>query len=115
MIIQCNTLPQCNVYSAKFVEKILRSGNILKDADKSHILRVNCTIPLEEIYVILKEKFFTETVSEDVMNWYMLEIPINKKLIKTSVGHIVSQIALAFGLVYQMSIKYYKSKNCGTV
>lgn len=86
-------------------EQTMMLCNILRDADKIDILRVNSTTPLEEIYMIQKEKFLTETVSEDVMNNYKIEIPIDRESIKTSVDHIVSQIALAFGLVYQVSIQ----------
>lgn len=78
---------------------------ILRDADKIDIFRVNCETPLEDIYHITKEELMHAEVSEDVMKNFMQRQATPREIRKTPVDYLVGMISMAFELVYPVSRK----------
>lgn len=78
---------------------------ILRDADKIDIFRVNCETPLEDIYHITKEELMHAEVSEDVMDNFMKRQATPREIRKTPVDYVVGMISMAFELVYPISRK----------
>ncbi len=78
---------------------------ILRDADKIDIFRVNCETPLEEIYHITKEELMHAEISEDVMENFMRRQATPREIRKTPVDYLVGMISMAFELVYPISRK----------
>lgn len=78
---------------------------ILRDADKIDIFRVNCETPLEDIYQITREELMHAEVSEDVMENFMQRRATPRELRKTPVDYLVGMISMAFELVYPVSRK----------
>lgn len=79
--------------------------NILRDADKVDIFKVNVIVPAEEIYNVTKEEIYTTEVTEEVLENFKRRDTILRSLKKTAVDNIVGHISLLFGLVYDESIK----------
>ncbi len=77
--------------------------NILRDADKIDIFRVNCDTPLEEIYNVTTEQLRTSAVSEDVRACFRERTAVPRKLKKTAVDYVVAHLCLSFELVYPIS------------
>lgn len=80
-------------------------AQILRDADKVDILKVNCDIPMEEIYNIPLENFLKDPISPKVMEAALAHENVNRAYTKTSVDHLVGHISLTFGLVYPESVR----------
>lgn len=78
---------------------------ILRDADKLDIFRVNCETPLEDIYHISKEELTHAEVSEDVMENFKQRQATPREIRKTPVDYVVGMISMAFELVYPISRK----------
>lgn len=78
---------------------------ILRDADKLDIFRVNCETPLEDIYHISKEELTHAEVSEEVMENFMQRQATPREIRKTPVDYVVGMISMAFELVYPISRK----------
>lgn len=78
---------------------------ILRDADKIDIFRVNCETSLEDIYHITKEELMHAEVSEDVMENFMRRQATPREIRKTPVDYVVGMISMAFELVYPISRK----------
>lgn len=79
--------------------------NILRDADKVDIFKVNVIVPTEEIYNVTKEEIYTTEVTEEVLENFKRRDTILRSLKKTAVDNVVGHISLLFGLVYDESIK----------
>ena len=79
--------------------------NILRDADKVDIFKVNVIVPTEEIYNVTKEEIYTTKVTEEVLENFKRRDTILRSLKKTAVDNVVGHISLLFGLVYDESIK----------
>lgn len=77
--------------------------NILRDADKIDIFRVNCDTPLEEIYNVSTEELKTAAVSEEVRDCFRRRTAVLRKLRKTPVDFLVGHLCLTFELVYPLS------------
>ena len=78
--------------------------NILRDADKIDILKVNVDVPLEAIYDATTSELRSCVVTDTVMQAYFEEHAILRSLKRAPVDHIVSHIALVYELVFPMSI-----------
>ena len=76
---------------------------ILRDADKIDILRVNCEFPREEIYHFTEEEFRTSDISDAVLADAMAMRNVYRPHRRTAADYIVGQAALIFGLVYPES------------
>lgn len=79
--------------------------NIIRDADKIDIMRVNVQTPLEEIYNVSTEKLRNDEISEEVMNSFYEEHATLRTCKKTSVDHLAGHISLVYELVYPFSIQ----------
>lgn len=107
-------------------ERELLFCNILRDADKIDILKVNCDIPREEIYDKPAEEIALESISplvyEDAVNCRN----VDRKNVTTVVDSLVTQISFVYGLIfpesYRLTVKQgyldrlleFKSKNPDT-
>lgn len=78
--------------------------NILRDADKIDILKVNVDVPLEAIYNTTTEELRTCAVTDTVMQAYYEEQAILRALKRVPVDNVVSHIALVYELVFPVSI-----------
>lgn len=84
--------------------------NILRDADKVDILRVNIETPMEEIYNVTEEVLLTSGVSEKVMEQVRERHAINRDIMESPVEHLIGHIALTFELVYEKSRELAKEQ-----
>ena len=76
---------------------------ILRDADKIDILRVNIEVPLEDIYNVSTDALYHCTVSPAVMENFDQHRATLSSLKKTPVDHVVGHISLVYELVYPIS------------
>jgi len=86
-------------------ERTLLFVNLIRDADKIDILRVNIDFPLETIYNIPKEKILQSEVSPAVMESFMQEHAVEHQLKVTPVDHLAGHASLVFELVYPESFR----------
>ena len=84
-------------------EKTQMYCNLLRDADKIDILRVNLDTPMEEIYNVTTEELRTSEVTSEVMQAFDGHHAILRSLKKTAVDHAVGHISLVYELVYPES------------
>nr|WP_318686449.1 HD domain-containing protein [uncultured Acetatifactor sp.] len=84
--------------------------NIIRDADKIDILRVNMEFPLEQIYNVSTKELYNCQVSEEVMECFFEEHAVLRSLRKTVADHIVGHISLVFELVYPLSREIVKKQ-----
>ena len=77
--------------------------NILRDADKVDIFRVNVETPPEDIYNVSPEELRNSAVSEAVMNEVRKHHVVPRGIPRTPADRILTHIALAFELVYPIS------------
>ena len=80
-------------------------SNILRDADKIDIFKVNIIAPIEDIYNVKKEEIYNSVVTQEVLDNLKRKDTVLRKLKKSAVDNIVGHISLIFGLVYDESIK----------
>lgn len=78
-------------------------SNILRDADKVDILRVNVETPMEEIYNVSKEVLLSSGVSEKVMEQVREHHAVKREVMDSPAEHLIGHIALTFELVYPKS------------
>lgn len=84
--------------------------NILRDADKIDILRVNLDTPMEQIYNVTSEELYAGTISPAVMQAFDGHHTVLRALKKTAVDHAVGHICLAYELVYPKSRQLIKEQ-----
>lgn len=85
-------------------------SNVLRDADKIDILKVNMETPLEQIYNVSTEELKNSVVTQEVMVAFEEKRTILRSLKKTPVDHVVGHIALVFGLVFPESVQIVKQQ-----
>lgn len=78
-------------------------ADILRDADKIDILRVNVDFALEDIYNVTTEELESAEVTPAVMDSFAEHHAILRSLKRTPVDNIVGHISLVFELVYPYS------------
>lgn len=83
-----------------------RFADLLRDADKIDILRVNAEFPLEEIYNVTTQQLRQAEVSPDVMEHFLAGRTSPRTGKRTVVDSIVNQIAFAYELVYPISLQW---------
>ena len=88
----------------ELTERELLFCQILRDADKIDILRVNVEIPIETIYNCTTEVLKNAVVTEEVMQSFSEEHAVEHRLKKKPVDHVVGHASLVFELVYPISI-----------
>lgn len=77
--------------------------DILRDADKVDILKVNQDYPIEVIYNVTTEELRHAEVTEAVMEEFFKKRAIMRSIKRTCVDNIVGHAALVFELVYPES------------
>lgn len=84
--------------------------NILRDADKVDIFRVNVDTPAEDIYNVTTEELKNSQVSPEVMAAFDERHAVLRSCKKTAVDHVAGHIALTFELVYPISLQIAKER-----
>lgn len=77
--------------------------DILRDADKIDIFRVNLETPMEEIYNTTTEELYNSEVTPEVLQAFMEHHAVLRSLKKTPVDNVVGHISLFYELVYPRS------------
>ncbi len=80
-------------------------AQIIRDADKIDILRVNTEFSLESIYNTDRETILHEKISPQVKAASLGHQTILRRLRKTTVDIVVGQISLPYGIVYPESLR----------
>ena len=101
-----------NVYElpAALTERERMFCDILRDADKIDIFRVNCETPVDELYNTPIDKFYEDRITDTVKDDFMHERNVDRAHKRTAVDTLVGHISLVFGLVYPESIKIVKEQ-----
>lgn len=86
-------------------EREKKFADLLRDADKIDILKVNIIVPLEEIYNVSTYTLTHSIVRQEVLQAFMEEHAVLRTLKKTPVDHVVGHISLVYELVYPVSMK----------
>ncbi len=87
-----------------------RFADLLRDADKVDIIKVNVIVPLEEIYNVTTEELRNCTVSGAVMRAFREGHAIPRSLMKTPADRVVGHICLAYELVYPASYRIVREQ-----
>ena len=77
--------------------------NILRDADKIDIFRVNCDTPMEVIYNVTTEALKNASVSEAVMRCFQNRTAVPRAWKRTPIDYLVAHLCLVFELVFPVS------------
>lgn len=103
---------QHNKYRVKegLTDKELMFCNILRDADKVDIFKVNAEVPMEIIYDVTTEELKNEIITKEVLESFYRKETVLKSLRKSAVDHIVGHISLLFELVYPESYRQAKEQ-----
>ena len=83
---------------------------ILRDADKLDILRVNLETPLEDIYNVSTKELKKSQVTPEVMQAVKEHHTVLRGIKKSPVDHVVGHICLTFELVYPESRQILKEQ-----
>lgn len=84
--------------------------NVLRDADKIDIFKVNCDTPLEDIYNVTTEELKRSPVSEEVKKCFLDKTAVIRSLKKYPADYVVAHICLVFELVYSTSRRITKEQ-----
>ena len=76
---------------------------ILRDADKIDIFRVQCDTPPEQIYNVTTEALETAGVTEAVKQCFHNRTAVRRDLRRTAIDYLVGHLCLVFELVYPIS------------
>lgn len=79
--------------------------NIVRDADKVDILKVNVEFSFEEIYNVSTAQLRKEAVTDKVMESFEEEHAVLRSMKMATVDYIVGHISLVFELVFPISLK----------
>lgn len=90
---------------ANYTAREKKFADLLRDADKIDILKVNIIVSFEEIYNVTTYDLKHCKVTEEVMQAFFEEHAVLRSLKKTSVDHLVGHISLVYELVYPISRK----------
>ena len=88
----------------ELTERVRMFCQILRDADKIDILKVNVDFPLEEIYNVTSKELYSCEVTDKVMEAFEEGHAILRSLKKTPADHVVSLVSLVYELVYPRSL-----------
>lgn len=80
-------------------------ADLLRDADKIDILKVNVIVPIEEIYNVTTCELKHCKVTEEVMRAFYEEHAVLRSLKKTPVDNVVGHISLVYELAYPVSCR----------
>lgn len=90
---------------AEYSEREKKFADLLRDADKIDILKVNILFPLEEIYNVTTQELKNCTVTPEVMQAFHEGHAVLRSLKKTPVDNVAGHISLVYELVYPISTK----------
>jgi hypothetical protein len=79
--------------------------NIIRDADKIDILRVNCETPRTEIYDLPPEAFTDSQITEAVYEDIMSGRNVDRRNSGTGIDYILGHIGFVYGLVFPESLR----------
>lgn len=103
---------QHNKYRVKedLTERQRMFCDILRDADKVDIFKVNADIPMEIIYDVTTEELKNGVITKEVLESFYKKETVLKSVRKSAVDHIVGHISLLFELVYKESYRQAKEQ-----
>lgn len=84
--------------------------NIIRDADKIDILRVNTELPLEEIYNVTTKELKEASITKEVLEAFYEEHAVLRSLKKAPVDNVVGHISLCYELVFNVSFDIVKQQ-----
>lgn len=84
--------------------------DILRDADKVDIFKVNADIPMEIIYDVTTEELKNGVITKEVLESFYKKETVLKSVRRSAVDHIVGHISLLFELVYKESYRQAKEQ-----
>ena len=98
---------QHNKYRVKedLTERQRMFCDILRDADKVDIFKVNADIPMEIIYDVTTEDLKNGVITKEVLESFYKKETVLKSVRRSAVDHIVGHISLLFELVYKESYR----------
>lgn len=95
-----------NVFKLPEMDKRTKMfSDLLRDADKIDIIKVNCMTPLEQIYSVSKEQILTSEISDAVMQDLRNHSAVLRKNKCTAIDNLAGHISLAYELVYNISYR----------
>lgn len=103
---------QHNKYRVKedLTERQRMFCDILRDADKVDIFKVNADIPMEIIYDVTTEELKNGIITKEVLESFYKKETVLKSVRRSAVDHIVGHISLLFELVYKESYRQVKEQ-----
>lgn len=103
---------QHNKYRVKedLTERQRMFCDILRDADKVDIFKVNTDIPMEIIYDVTTEELKNGIITKEVLESFYKKETVLKSVRRSAVDHIVGHISLLFELVYKESYRQAKEQ-----
>jgi len=103
---------QHNKYRVKedLTERQRMFCDILRDADKVDIFKVNADIPMEIIYDVTTEELKNGIITKEVLESFYKKKTVLKSVRKSAVDNIVGHISLLFELVYKESYRQAKEQ-----
>ena len=82
--------------------------DILRDADKIDILRVNCKTPRTEIYDLSEEEFAYSSITDAVFEDIISGRSVDRRNSRTGIDFILGHIAFVYGLNFEESVREVK-------
>lgn len=103
---------QHNKYRVKedLTERQRMFCDILRDADKVDIFKVNADIHMEIIYDVTTEELKNGVITKEVLESFYKKETVLKSVRRSAVDHIVGHISLLFELVYKESYRQAKEQ-----
>lgn len=103
---------QHNKYRVKedLTERQRMFCDILRDADKVDIFKVNADIPMEIIYDVTTEELKNGIITKELLESFYKKETVLKSVRRSAVDHIVGHISLLFELVYKESYRQAKEQ-----
>ena len=103
---------QHNKYRVKedLTERQRMFCDILRDADKVDIFKVNADIPMEIIYDVTTEELKNGIITKEVLESFYKKETVLKSVRRSAVDHIAGHISLLFELVYKESYRQAKEQ-----
>lgn len=103
---------QHNKYRVKedLTERQRMFCDILRDADKVDIFKVNADIPMEIIYDVTTEELKNGVITKEVLESFYKKETVLKSVRRSAVDHIVGHISLLFELVYKESYRQVREQ-----
>lgn len=86
-------------------ERTLMHCNVLRDADKIDIIRVNCERPLRDIYGVSDEHMSASALSDEVVAIFYQHRTIPRGIRQYPADILVSHLCFAWELVYAESVQ----------